>query len=224
MAKSKILKELANDEISLDVAFSRLMIIASDINDEELRKWALKELNGYGKDDECPSYRFIKSNKILYTGFNRNCQVTNMPLPLSCIPDECQKRLGNIMEDRSIASLLSIIKDKQTMGHDVTFLAPAIYEYSGGMIQCASIHVTFDYINFNGILSSIRTKLLDVFIELDKRLGNLDDLDVVTEDTDLLSELKQITYNIIYQDNSVKIGDNNKIDKSNILGGEFDGN
>ncbi len=47
MAKSRIIKELANNEISLEVAFNRLLIIASDIENEELINWATNELNGY---------------------------------------------------------------------------------------------------------------------------------------------------------------------------------
>ena len=42
-----MIKQLANNEIDLEVALSRLMIIASDINNEELYKWAESELNGY---------------------------------------------------------------------------------------------------------------------------------------------------------------------------------
>ena len=36
MAKSKIIKELANNQISMEVALQRLMIIASDLGNEEL--------------------------------------------------------------------------------------------------------------------------------------------------------------------------------------------
>jgi len=40
MAKSKVIKELANNEISLEVALNRLLIIASDIENDELAQWA----------------------------------------------------------------------------------------------------------------------------------------------------------------------------------------
>lgn len=40
MAKSKIIKELANKEVSLEVAFNRLLIIASDLNNDDLVNWA----------------------------------------------------------------------------------------------------------------------------------------------------------------------------------------
>lgn len=44
MAKSKIIRELANKEISLEVAFNRLLIIASDIGNTDLIDWATNEL------------------------------------------------------------------------------------------------------------------------------------------------------------------------------------
>ena len=50
MAKSKIIKELANKEVALEVAFNRLLIIASDLNNDDLINWATNELNGYSKD------------------------------------------------------------------------------------------------------------------------------------------------------------------------------
>ena len=57
MAKSKIIKELANNDISLEVALNRLMIIASDIENEELSQWAERELNGYKM---CQIFRYIE--------------------------------------------------------------------------------------------------------------------------------------------------------------------
>ena len=56
MAKSKILKELASNQTSLDVVLSRLIIIASDIEDIKLQEWALNELNGYSKNENVPEY------------------------------------------------------------------------------------------------------------------------------------------------------------------------
>lgn len=44
MAKSKIIKDLANNQISIEVALQRLMIIASDLDNEELLAWAEAEL------------------------------------------------------------------------------------------------------------------------------------------------------------------------------------
>ncbi len=72
MAKSKIIKELANKEISLEVAFNRLLIIASDIENEELINWATNELNGYPDDSQIPTYRKSGLGQIIYSGINGN--------------------------------------------------------------------------------------------------------------------------------------------------------
>lgn len=42
MPKSTVIKELANNAISLEVALNRLMLIASDISNEELKQWGPK--------------------------------------------------------------------------------------------------------------------------------------------------------------------------------------
>ena len=70
MAKSKIIKELANKEISLEVAFNRLLIIASDIGNQELIDWATNELNGYSDKSLIPTYRQSGIGQILYSGIN----------------------------------------------------------------------------------------------------------------------------------------------------------
>ena len=221
MAKSTILKDLATNKVSLEVALSRLMIIASDIDDDELRKWATKELNGYNKEDECPPYRLIAPGNIIYSGIKGHLKITDASLPVEAFPTEHQNILRtSIPVKDSLASITNIVENKQQFGTDLTNFASAVYKAQG--IQCISINMVFCYTQYNEILSSLRTKLLNIFIELDKRLGNLDDLDIDTQNVDL-NKLKQITYNIIYQNNSVELGDNNKVSKSGLFGGSSDG-
>ena len=66
-AKCKILKELANNEIALDVAFKRLLLICNDLNYTEIFAWAEKELNGYGVEEPVPEYRNLGVGKLLYS-------------------------------------------------------------------------------------------------------------------------------------------------------------
>jgi hypothetical protein len=82
MAKSNIIKQLANDEISIEVALNRLLIIASDIGNERLAEWAENELNGYTKEEIIPKYRKLRITDFIYTGINGNFQVTDAPLTL----------------------------------------------------------------------------------------------------------------------------------------------
>lgn len=74
MAKSKIIKELANNQISMEVALQRLMIIASDLGNEELLTWTETELQGYSPSDTLPEYRNIHSTYFVYSGINGGVQ------------------------------------------------------------------------------------------------------------------------------------------------------
>ena len=71
------------------------------------------------------------------------------------------------------------------------------------------------------IFPKIESKLLDILYFLEKQFGNLDDLDIDIEsksDEELERIINHI-YVMIYNDNSVTLGNNNKIKDSNITSG-----
>ena len=54
----------------MEVALQRLMIIASDLGNEELLTWTETELQGYSPSDTLPEYRNIHSTYFVYSGIN----------------------------------------------------------------------------------------------------------------------------------------------------------
>ena len=220
MAKSKIIKELANKEISLEVDFNRLLIIASDIGNTDLIDWATNELNGYSNDSKIPKYREGKMGHIVYSGINGRLQVNNQPLPLSVFDKEILDYIKVNYFDQDIATIERFaFGDNGEIGLELTELAGNVYKNSS--IQCISISMKFPKEMFLGILSAIRTKLLKIFIELDRDFGCLDNLDIDTNGRKL-EDINNKLNVIIYEDNSVTIGDSNKL-KNNLfqkLGGK----
>lgn len=214
MAKSKIIKEIAIKEISLEVAFNRLLIIASDIKNEELLEWAKNELNGYSDSSGVPNYRECGIGQILYSGINGSYKVTKLPLPYGAIDEDLMKQLRTTKFPQDICTIEKFAsEDDSGIGKDLTDLAGVVLKNTG--IQCLDIYMKFTKETFLGILSSIRTKLLEVFIELDREFGNLDELDIEIEGKNLKELNKKI--NIIIFDNSISIGDQNKL-KNNLFG------
>jgi hypothetical protein len=213
MAKSLILKQLANNSINLQVALSRLLIIASDINDENLMKWAENELNGYNEDDVMPNYRIVGAGPIFYSGINGSYKVTNLSFSISDLSPELREVYLNNYFMQSIATIeeLSINSGKNKVYKDLTFYAGEFYKKSG--IQCTSIKMVFPSSTFLEMMGMIRTKLIKIFIALDKEFGCLDELDVDIQGKDL-KDIRDAIYYTIYQDNSVKIGDKNRIEGS----------
>lgn len=217
MAKSKIIKELANNEISLDIALNRLFIIASDINNEELQQWAECELHGYGKN-KLPDYRYAKNTVFRYSGFNGNCQVKNASLPLlELLKDEDPSKFYLPIQD-GIATIEKYIKDSSghEYGRDLTWMSGMIYKSSG--IQCYSIMQIVPINILEGVISTLKMLLIKIFIKLDKTYGCLDDLDINVEivDDQTVTKTNTIIKNYIFEDKSITIGDGNKIVDSSL--------
>lgn len=134
MAKSKVIKELASNEISLEVALNRLLIIASDIENDELAQWVENELNGYSDDAELPAYRVIDNTRFVYSGINGRFSVENAPLPfLEILGLDKKNYVFNILD--GVNSLTSLIEGKYEYGRDLTAMAGAVRAKTGMLVH-----------------------------------------------------------------------------------------
>lgn len=113
MAKSKIIKELANNQISMEVALQRLVIIASDLGNEELLAWAETELQGYSPSDTLPEYRNIRSIQFVYSGINGSYKVTNCPFTFTSVLEEKLPDIYNVPILDSVSSLQNFIDNPE---------------------------------------------------------------------------------------------------------------
>lgn len=91
-------------------------------------------------------------------------------------------------------------------------------------IQCTSIYQTVPLNFLQKIVSQIKTILMKIFLKLDKEYGGLDDLDVDTtaKTPDEVDAINKVVNNYIFIDNSVNVGDRNKLKGSGIFGGGKD--
>ena len=199
MAKSKIIKELANNEITMEVALNRLLIIASDLNNDDLAEWAATELHGYSKDMELPAYRKKKSMHFTYSGINGGFQVTNIPFTYYSIISEHDEDAFDVPIMDSITTLQGFLDNSNSQSYcrDFTYLSGAVYKKTG--ISCTSILQQVPLNLLQNILGEIKTRLLRVLIKLDKEYGCLDDLDVdITDKTpEEVAEINKIINNYI---------------------------
>jgi len=184
MAKSKILKELANGEIQIDIALRRLMLLANDIGDNELCAWADKELMGYDSTDELPEYRIIWCDRFYYSGIKGNSfnhlKMNDLPLPLDSIFDD-DAEVEKYCNVRVIEPITNIIEKANMppdtkLNLDFTHLQRKVYNKTH--IQCVQIELRLHTAHMAGIVAKITQKLIKIFMKLDKEYGNFDDLDI----------------------------------------------
>lgn len=216
MPKSKIIMELADCSISAEKALKRLYVIASDLEDSDLLSWIEKELNGYSIDEPVPDYRDVGPGLLKYSGIAgtmlTNVKYTNNSLPFQAIPKEFYNDILHFYCRETIATIEQEAQSTTSFTNDLSFLIP--YIKANGVIT--SLYREFDANSFREIKNKLLSMLLKIFVKLDKTLGNLDNLDVGNINEERVNEAKQYINKVVFVDNSIRIGDNNKLEKTSL--------
>lgn len=220
MSRSAIIKELANGQVSLETAFLRLKVILSYLNNDLINLWIDKELNGYESHDELPSYRKTQGTAYgtVITGNRYNgMKYTNALIPLISLSNEDRVALLQINIFQGISAIEKIIDEgdfefAKPIGREITQIIE-----TGMNAHIASMQVKVEKTDILRVISTVKMRILDIFIGLEKEFGNLDDYDALAVISDNPNKIEKISNNIIsiIYDNSVEIGDGNKIVKSN---------
>lgn len=216
MARSKLIKDFISSNMDIDAALQNLMVILYCLDDERLVNWVSKELSGYDTDDELPQYRKLQGivRASFIVGY---VQYSKRQFGIAHLDKEMQENLLNIHIYSSISTLIEM-KDKEAcLGKPIP---PEFY----GILQAGTnAHITnasvdIDLGRVNDIISKVKTKILETLLFLEKEFGNLDDLDIdisIKTEEELKNIVQKIQVNLY--DNSITMGDNNKIKSSNMI-------
>lgn len=227
MPKSKIIKELANGAVDTLTALKRTKVLLSEFNNDELNDWVNYEIMGYPDKVEIPSYRTVRGNLMGY--YFKGSMLSHMTwnhvsIPLGKMPDNLKETLLTVYFREGVDALKQLADKAASsdikMGKlvDADFF-PVIARYNGDpymMITSATVEIGNQCVH--NVFSAIENRLLDILILLENEFGILDELDIdLTKKSDYEKEkiIKQIQV-IVFNDNSVNIGDGNKIKDSNI--------
>ncbi len=228
MAKSQIIKDLANGTADIQTALKRTKVLLQELNNDKLLQWVNYEIEGYPENADIPDYRII-GGQVYGTYFKgsiaTHVQYNHVPISLGNLPDEIKNDILTIKITQGIEALNAmVIESRRKENGGLTRLIPSeLYPHIaqanndfGMIIVTASVELNMAEIL--NIFPKIESKLLDILLFLEKQFGKLDDLDINTESKSE-EELERITnhiYVVIYNDKSITIGDKNKIKDSNI--------
>ena len=228
MPKSKIIKELANGAVDTLTALKRTKVLLSEFNNDELNDWVNYEIMGYPDKVEIPSYRTVRGNLMGY--YFKGSMLSHMTwnhvsIPLGKMPDNLKETLLTVYFREGVDALKQLADKAASsdinIGKSVNAdFFPVIAHYNDDpymMITSATVEIGNQCVH--NVFSAIENRLLDILILLEKEFGNLDELDIdLTKKSDYEKEkiIKQIQV-IVFNDNSVNIGDGNKIKDSSIV-------
>ena len=92
MATSKVIADLANGDVPINVVLKRIMVLTRGFEDKAIFDWAQYELGGYDNDTDVPQYRCIRGDirgnyQSMSGGILRS--FTKASLPTTRLPEEC---------------------------------------------------------------------------------------------------------------------------------------
>ena len=201
----------------------RAKVLLSEFDNKKLNDWIKNEITGYPENSEIPEYRVVRGS--LMGSYFKGSMVAHMTwnhvsIPLGKMPGNIQDVLLTVNLREGVEALRQLVESGNRIGKQVDAdFFPIIARYNEDpymIITSARVEIAGQCIH--NIFSTIENRLLDVLIILEKEFGVLDDLDI---DIDSKSEnekekiVKQLQV-IIFNDNSVNIGDGNKIKDANI--------
>ena len=216
MARSKIIVDFVQDNIPLSKMLLRLKTLIFELHNAEILEWINCEINGYDETKEVPEYRKIRGD-VTCEIFQINRIIKNICLPLNSNDEHIIKITTCPCKD-SVAAIERMMNKED--GTFMSVIPIAAYPYLqknvkiNGYIQNA--RVTYATHQFSDIYSAIKNKVLDIILTLEQECGILDSYDLNFTETSR-EKIIQIIQNIIFEDNSISIGNNNKIKDTNII-------
>ena len=215
MARSQIILDLINNSVPLSDTLMRLSVLFDSLGNKKLKSWINCEICGYDDKEEIPKYRCIQGTlrADIIQGF-RIWHDQDIPFQ----PES--ENYEQITTKRCYESFSSL--EQVANGTEMTFycpLPPDAYPYVNKGIQgnLQSLKLVLTKHSFNDVCIRIKKIVLDVLLYLEKEFDNLDAYDLSAQKAE---EKEQHIINLIYNNYSISIGDNNKIIRSDISTGE----
>lgn len=175
---SEIQSSLMEEKSEIGPILLKLRFLASRLGSDLLEEWVRHESEGYPSGIEIPEYRKIS---VSYTGtFNGpfGSGVKNAPIPPYLIEKFCGESWNTYSVRQSVAAIDSLLggKDDSTLqinaSNLILLLNGKVYEdYS-----CLEITGTLSKADFVELQYSVRSKILELTIEIEKAIPSAADV------------------------------------------------
>ena len=216
MAKSQIIKDIANGVLSLSGALNRARVIAHDLKNDKFEDWIKKELYGYEDVKSVPDYRRLLGNLKISFG-NGASRILNQPISASILPDDYND--SNIYKCwDSISTIEKFALEAGNSNISLVELIPFLKTNKSSYIDIYDFYLEIPNSAFKRIIDCVTRELMELLLKIDDEIGNMDDLDIKATP----KQQKELNKNIdVYIDSFISLGDNNEVSKTNIAGKEI---
>lgn len=219
VGRSQLLKDVVSGKETIENVLLRLKIILSDLGNDSIMDWVNGEFQGYKKEEDVPSYRVIKGLAMgdFLVNFKTMYRQAQVPLQ-NLINKEAIDEITTLHLKDGISTIQNVLSGEDRNNYGIVIPTAYCHTISVGKLQIISMRVTAPHNMLAGIVSCVKSKLVEVIMELEKQFDNLDDLDIKSQVDEDPSKKEEVLYNLqqIIYDHSINVGDKNKIENSKL--------
>jgi hypothetical protein len=209
----KVINELIDSDKSLVGPLLKTQVLASRLKNEQLLLWVTDELSGYRVDADVPAYR-ISDGDVKGTIVNGNRQYPDCSISLSHLPDKEVTAIKFVKVVNSVKSLENLKDSKRIAisinGERQAYIEQSVRDLGNPYYQILKIYTVPSITLFSDILSSIRSKLLNFMLTLEKEFGNESKIKDLKDKNSAINYIMNTTIN--GDGNLVNTGDNASIE------------
>ena len=183
---SKIQESLVQDT-NLALAMLQLRLLATRLGSDLLEEWTRHEVNGYPEDVPVPDYRKLR---VVYKGtfMAPGYKAENAPIPPSLIAKLAGEQWVNYEMRQGVAAIDETVRSNRDegkpMGIDTAEIIPLLHNKVYAGYSCYSLTGTFASTEVAELQFSIRSRALELTIELE-RIPGATDISAESQQTDL---------------------------------------
>jgi hypothetical protein len=192
MIIDEIIEILGREDPPLTTALMKTKVLLHTLGKKELAQWVDYELTGYPDDVELPAYRKVQ---VVIRGHLRNISVAyeNQPLPVMHLSEKQR----DILTDGSLGQSITELERLASGDRAALELPPEWYSaFDKGLAPGFHVYAASKNIsplNIAGILTIVRSRLLDFVLELRDEFGP------DAKEADLKEKAKNIDMNQLFR-------------------------
>lgn len=178
-----IIQELVDPAKRLTDTLLKVQVLAFKIKNSKLKNWVDSELNGYQSTAEVPSYRYIPSivvGNLEQERFGGLLRRSHQRLPSECLDKDIYDSLKEAKVQNSVSELELMQKGEGTFQIPIPYAIFTLFNKvfaNEWIVTSAWREISQNSIE--GILSSVKSKLLSFLLELAEKVGEKENIEIM---------------------------------------------
>jgi hypothetical protein len=225
MLLEKIIDLATDNDKSLSVLLRQCVVLGHELKNDSLKTWANDELKGYKDVQKVPEYRIVHAGAMGVFNAGYLFPSITRPIPAGTMEKDHRWLAETVHLAEPVSAYENVLRSSSKANH-LTYQwgADMIVHYQDSFMDGHVMTTAWQEVPFGaiaGMLDTIRTRVLNVALDIKKEIGESDaDLKKIEPNSEKAEKVNHIVINHIYG-GTVYVGDQQTINTQNIAVGNW---